>query len=248
MWQAVIALRHPRILPARGIPDTHAAHGHGARRGDGATAGGPSDGGPSDGGPSGDGPSDRGPQRNEPTQQGHAGGRAAPAAALARKSAAAAAASAHSNARPPSPAGLPSHPGGETLAMPIKKDWTSARQSRDRVVEGHVVSGQVRGSRVGVDRDDGVGVGQVGGGIVGRGPWRRPWRRWWPIQPAARGARVVSNYQAGEGRRAAVSRGQTARRQAGAGAESPCIRRESVALVMLVAGRCRCQRARSARR
>ena len=47
---------------------------------------------------------------------------------------------------------------------------------------------------------------------------------------------MVSNYQAGEGRRAAVSRGQTARRQAGAGAESPCIRRESVALVMLVAG------------
>ena len=65
---------------------------------------------------------------------------------------------------------------------------------------------------------------------------------------ACREARAVSNYRAGEARRAAVSRGQITRRQAGAGAESPSIRRESVALVVLVAGRCRCQRKRSARR
>ena len=38
---------------------------------------------------------------------------------------------------------------------------------------------------------------------------------------ACREARAVSNYRAGEARRAAVSRGQITRRQAGAGAESP---------------------------
>ena len=48
-------------------------------------------------------------------------------------------------------------------------------------------------------------------------------------------------------RLAAGVRGQTSCRQAGAGADSPGSRRDSVALVMLVAGRGRCQRARSAR-
>ena len=38
---------------------------------------------------------------------------------------------------------------------------------------------------------------------------------------ACREARAVSNYRAGEARRAAVSRGKITRRQAGAGAESP---------------------------
>ena len=65
-------------------------------------------------------------------------------------------------------------------------------------------------------------------------------------QPAAPGTAQVS-CQAREGQHVAGSRGQTSRRQAGAGADSPGSRRDSVALVMLVAGRGRCQRARSAR-
>ena len=68
-------------------------------------------------------------------------------------------------------------------------------------------------------------------------------------QPAERGTGArFSTGLARKGQRAAGSCVQTPRRQAGAGAESPAFRRESVALVMLVAGRCRCQRARSARR
>ena len=56
----------------------------------------------------------------------------------------------------------------------------------------------------------------------------------------------VSCCQPREGERVAGSRGQISRRQAGAGGDSPAIRRDSVALVMLVAGRGRCRRARSA--
>ena len=194
----------------------------------------------------------RGPNDRGPTQWGPRGrscrGRAAPAA-HARKSAFAPQPVRAPKCAPAKPRRSAATPGGgdpSDADQEVQDDREADEDTRDD--EGHDVSGQDRGSRDGDDRDGGDGVGQDGGGIDGRGPWRRPWRRWWPIQPAARGARVVSNYQAGEGRRAAVSRGQTARRKAGAGAESPCIRRESVALVMLVAGRCRCQRARSARR
>ena len=81
--------------------------------------------------------------------------------------------------------------------------------------------------------------------------WQRPWRRWRPLisQPAVRGtgARVSSGLSR-EGQHAAGSRGQTSRRQAGAGGNSPAIRRDSGALVMLDAGRGRCRRAHSARR
>ena len=72
-------------------------------------------------------------------------------------------------------------------------------------------------------------------------------------QPAVRGtgARVSSGLlrkYVRKGQRTAGSRGEESCRQAGAGAEAPAIRRESVALVMFVAGRGRCQRERSARR
>ena len=129
--------------------------------------------------------------------------------------------------------------------MPIEKDITTTRRSRAHV-EGREEVGPDGVGRDGGDRGRHDGV-WLDGGVLGRGGrddergggggklslWRKAQAR-------------VSCCLPREGERAAGSRGQTSRRQAGAGANLPANSRRSVVMDILVARGAGCSGARSA--
>jgi hypothetical protein len=150
----------PRIPPARGIPDAHAAHGHSSR--DATLHADTARGSPNEQGSERRGPSDRAAER-------HSG-------ALALRGSMQPGTCARSRAPPPGQRAhkcAPAWPrlsaplwgrGSDSSATTIWNDRTTARRAKGPDNEGHLEDGQDGGGRDGNDRDGG---GQDGGGLDG---------------------------------------------------------------------------------